>query len=85
MPPAIHSRNIPGLKRKRDLALQWNPSIADTIGTNNFVLYEEMFLIQGLPVGLILGNRAVEYNMATFSELSLAVRWQGQGKQRLIL
>lgn len=33
-------------KGKRDLILQWNPSIADTIGTNN---YREVFLIQGLP------------------------------------
>ena len=28
--------------------------------------------------GVIMRNGAVEYNMALFSELSLAVRWQGK-------
>ena len=28
-------------------------------------------------------NRAVEHNMATFSELSLPVCWWGKAKQRL--
>ena len=32
------------------LWIQWNPSIADTIGTNNFVVYSEVSLTQGLPV-----------------------------------
>jgi len=27
-------------------------------------------------IGMLLRNRTVEHNMATFSELSLAVRWQ---------
>ena len=30
--------------------LQWNPSIADTIGTNNFVHYSEVSLTQGFSV-----------------------------------
>ena len=29
-------------------------------------------------VGVVLHNRDVKHNMATFSELSLAVRWQGR-------
>ena len=30
------------------------------------------------PVGVVLSNPAVEYNVAAFSELSFAVRWQGR-------
>ena len=30
-------------------------------------------------------NWAVEHNMAAFSELSLALRWQKKAKQRLVL
>ena len=30
------------------------------------------------PVGVVLRNPAVEYNVAAFSELSFAVRWQGR-------
>ena len=30
------------------------------------------------PVGMVMRYRVVEHNMATFSELSLAVRWQGR-------
>ena len=33
------------------------------------------------PVGVVLHNRAVEYNVAAFSELSL----EGKAKQRLVL
>ena len=29
-------------------------------------------------VGVVLRNPAVEYNVAAFSELSFAVRWQGR-------
>ena len=56
------------------------PSLADTIGNKHFVPYSEVSLTQGLLgiflVGMVLCNRAVELNVATFSELSLAVRWQ---------
>jgi len=55
------------------------PSLADTIGNKHFP-YSEVSLTQGLLgiflVGMVLCNRAVELNVATFSELSLAVRWQ---------
>ena len=30
------------------------------------------------PVGVVLRNPAVEYNVAAFSELSYAARWQGR-------
>ena len=56
-------------------------AIAYTIETNNFVLYSEVpnTGASGIfPVGVVLHNWAVEYNMATFSELSLAVCWQGR-------
>ena len=49
----------------------------DTIGTQHFVRYSEVSLTQGLPVGVVLRNLAVEYNVAAFSELSFAVRCQG--------
>ena len=62
--------------------VQWNSSITDTIGNQHFVLYSEL---SGLLVDVVLRNPAVEYNVAPFSELSLAVRWQGGLKQRLIL
>ena len=55
--------------------IQWNPSIMDIIGTQHFVRYSEVSLTQGLPVGMVLRNSAVEY-VVTFSELSFAVRWQ---------
>ena len=32
------------------LHIQWNPSITDTLGTQNFVRYNEVSLSQGLPV-----------------------------------
>ena len=56
------------------------PSLADTIGNKHFVPYSEVSLTQGLLgiflVGMVLCNRAVELNVAAFSKLSLAVRWQ---------
>jgi len=30
--------------------VQWNPSIMDTVGDQNFVRYSEVSLTQGLPV-----------------------------------
>ena len=33
-----------------EVIISRNPSIADTIGNQHFVLYSEMSLIQGLPV-----------------------------------
>ena len=30
--------------------IQWNPSITDTVGDQNFVHYSEVSLTQGLPV-----------------------------------
>ena len=63
------------------LMVQSNPFIADTVGTNNFVLYSEVSLIQGLLVFSSrygMRNGAVKHNMATLSELSLGVCWQGR-------
>ena len=64
------------------LDIQWNLSITDTIGTQHFVRESEVSLTQGLPVlfpvGVVLHNLAVEYNVVAFSELSFAVRWQGR-------
>ena len=56
--------------------VQWNPSIADTTGEQHFVRYSEVSSTQGLPVGVVCVILAVEYNEATFSELSFAARWQ---------
>ena len=56
--------------------LQWNPSITDTIGTQHFVPYSDVpnSGASGIfPVGLVLDNPVVEYNVAAFSELSFAV------------
>ena len=51
----------------------------DAIGTQHFVRYSKMSLNSGasgiFPVGVVLCNRAVEYNVAVFSELSFAVRY----------
>ena len=55
--------------------VRWNPPIRDTIGNQHFVPYSEL---SGLPVDVVLRNLAVEYNVAPFSELSFAVRWQGR-------
>ena len=33
--------------------LQWNPSITDNLGTQNFVRYNDESLSQGLPVGVV--------------------------------
>ena len=56
-------------------------AITDTIGTQHFVHYSEVSLTQGLPVIFpVLRNPPVEYNVAAFSELSFAVRWQGRLK-----
>ena len=56
------------------------PSLADTVGNKHFVPYSEVSLTQGLLgiffVNMVLCNQAVELNVAVFSELSLAVRWQ---------
>ena len=58
------------------------PSITDTIGSQNFVCYSEVSLTQRFPVYFSgrrrMHNRAVEHNMAAFSERSFAVRWQGR-------
>ena len=32
------------------MQIQWNPSITDTVGDQNFVRYSEVSLTQGLPV-----------------------------------
>ena len=53
----------------------------DTIGTQRFVRYSEVSLYNSgasgtFPVGVVLRNLAVEYNVAVFSELSFAVPWQ---------
>ena len=50
------------------------PSIADTIGTNNFVLCCEV-LNSGasgiFPGGMVLRNQAVEHNVVTFQSFLL--------------
>ena len=56
-------------------ALQWNPSITDTIGNQHIVCYSKVCLTWG-QVGMVLRNPAVKYNVAAFSELSFAVHWQ---------
>ena len=46
----------------------------------HFVPYSEVSLTRAssiFPVGVVLRNLAVEYNVAAFSELSFPVRWQG--------
>ena len=63
--------------------IQWNPSITDTFGDQRFIRYSEVSPTQGLLVnfwyvGMVLRNPAVEYNVAAFSELSFAARWQGR-------
>ena len=61
--------------------IQWNPSITATIGTQCFVRYSKVSLTRAsgiFPVGMVLRNPAVEYNVAAFSVLSFAVRWQGR-------
>ena len=32
------------------VAIQWNPSVTDTVGDQKFVRYSEVSLTQGLPV-----------------------------------
>ena len=32
--------------------IQWNPSVTDTVGDQNFVCYSELSLTQGLPSGI---------------------------------
>ena len=59
------------------------PSLSDTIGNQHFVHYNEVSLTQAFPcsiypVGVLLCNQAIEHNVAVFSELSFAVRWQGR-------
>ena len=67
--------------------LQWNPSITDTLGTQNFVHYNGVSLSQGFRY--ISGrrgmrNQTVEHNVAGFSELSFAMQ-AGNATQRLVL
>ena len=33
-----------------EVGIQWNPCITDTLGTQNFIRYNEVSLSQGLPV-----------------------------------
>ena len=68
--------------------LQWNPSITDTIGNQNFVRNSEVSLTHGLPVysgRCGMRNWAVERNVAAFSELSLCCTLAGNSAQRLVL
>ena len=63
--------------------IQWNPSITDTNGSQNFVRYREVSPassgVSGIfLVGVGMCNRAVVRNVAAFSEISFAVRWQGR-------
>ena len=55
----------------------------DTIGNPHFTVCSKMSLTQGfqyISSGCGTCNWAVKHNMATFSELSLAVCWQGKAK-----
>ena len=57
--------------------IQKNPSIMDTIGDQHFVCYGEVRVPNSgtsgiFPVGVVLRNPAVEYNVAAFSKLSFA-------------
>ena len=64
----------------QSLELQWNPSITDTIGNKHFVPCSEVSLTQGLPYTFSRHGSvksSFEDNVAGFSELSLALRWQG--------
>ena len=70
-------------QRKVNVHVQWNPSITDTFGDQHFVCYSEVSQCNSgasgiFPVGVVLRNPAVEFNVAAFSELSFAVRWQGR-------
>ena len=62
--------------------IQWNPSITDTFGDQHFVPLYRGVPNSGasgiFPVGVVLRIPAVEYNVAAFSELSFAARWQGR-------
>ena len=46
----------------------------DTIENQHLGPYNEVSLTQGLLVGVVLHNWAVEHNIAAFSELTFAVR-----------
>ena len=61
------------------MCVQWNPSITDTIGNQNFVRSSEVSLrgFRYISGRRGMRNRAAEHNVASFSELSFAVRWQG--------
>ena len=61
------------------MSVQWNPSITDTIGNQQFVLYSEVSLTQGLLVGVVCVIELLSTTWLWFSELSFAVRWQGRG------
>ena len=51
----------------------------------HFVHYSKVSLTPGPLVGMVLRNWAVECNVAAFSELSLAVHWQGRLSRGLVL
>ena len=48
------------------------------LGTNILYLIARRQVSSIFPVGMVLHNPAVEYNVAAFSELSFAARWQGR-------
>ena len=54
----------------------------DTVDKQYFVPYSEVSVTRGASgiflIGVVLHNTAVEHNKAMFTELSLAVQWQGQ-------
>ena len=58
------------------IIIQWNPSITDTLGIFSLIANSEASGI--FLVGVVLHNRAVEHNVAAFSELSLAICWLGR-------
>ena len=55
--------------------IQWNPSIAVTIGNKHFVPCSEVPNSGASGIFLV---QAVEHNVAAFSELFFAVHWQGR-------
>lgn len=66
--------------KENGCSVQWNPSMMDTFGSHRFVPYSEVSQTQGFRY--ISGshgmyNRAVEHNMAPFSELLLYATREG--------
>ena len=64
-------------------AIQWNPSITDTIGTQHFVRYSEVSLTQGLPV--YFRYCIIRLLSGSVFRAFLCCMLAGRAKQRLVL